>query len=37
MGPEGGDGGGVVVGVGTPETLAVNKNSYTGKYLKSLL
>ncbi len=37
MGPEGGDGGGVVVGVGTPETLADNKNSYTGKYLKSLL
>jgi excinuclease ABC subunit A len=37
MGPEGGDGGGVVVGVGTPETLAENKNSYTGKYLKSLL
>jgi excinuclease ABC subunit A len=37
MGPEGGDGGGVVVGVGTPETLSENKNSYTGKYLKSLL
>jgi excinuclease ABC subunit A len=37
MGPEGGDGGGIVVGVGTPETLAENKQSYTGKYLKNLL
>ncbi len=37
MGPEGGDGGGMVVGVGTPETLAENKKSYTGKYLKALL
>lgn len=37
MGPEGGDGGGVVVGVGTPETLAENKESYTGKYLKTML
>ena len=37
MGPEGGDGGGVVVGVGTPETLTENKESYTGKYLKTML
>ena len=37
MGPEGGEGGGMVVGVGTPETLADNKQSYTGKYLKSML
>ena len=37
MGPEGGDGGGLVVGVGTPETLAENKKSYTGKYLKAML
>ncbi|MDX1915936.1 MAG: excinuclease ABC subunit UvrA [Methylophilus sp.] len=37
MGPEGGDGGGMVVGVGTPETLAENKESYTGKYLKNML
>jgi excinuclease ABC subunit A len=37
MGPEGGDGGGVVVGVGTPEMLAENKQSYTGKYLKPLI
>ena len=37
MGPEGGDGGGMVVGVGTPETLAENKKSYTGQYLKAML
>ncbi len=37
MGPEGGDGGGLVIGVGTPETLAENKKSYTGKYLKAML
>ena len=37
MGPEGGDGGGIVVGVGTPETLAENIQSYTGKYLKPML
>ena len=37
MGPEGGDGGGMIVGVGTPEALAENKKSYTGKYLKALL
>ena len=37
MGPEGGSGGGTVVGVGTPETLAENANSFTGRYLKRLL
>jgi excinuclease ABC subunit A len=37
MGPEGGSGGGTVVGVGTPETLAENPDSFTGKYLKRLL
>lgn len=37
MGPEGGDGGGMVIGVGTPETLAENSKSYTGKYLKNML
>ena len=37
MGPEGGSGGGTVVGVGTPETLAQNPNSFTGRYLKRLL
>jgi excinuclease ABC subunit A len=37
MGPEGGSGGGMVVGVGTPEELAANAASFTGKYLKRLL
>jgi len=37
MGPEGGAGGGTVVGVGTPETLAANAASHTGHYLKRLL
>ena len=37
IGPEGGDGGGQVVGVGTPETIAENKNSHTGHYLRDIL
>jgi excinuclease ABC subunit A len=37
MGPEGGSGGGCVVGVGTPETLAANPASHTGRYLARLL
>lgn len=37
MGPEGGDGGGRVVATGTPEQVAENPGSYTGKYLKRLL
>jgi excinuclease ABC subunit A len=37
MGPEGGSGGGSVVGVGTPEDLAANPASHTGFYLKALL
>ncbi|MHB1124912.1 MAG: excinuclease ABC subunit UvrA [Ramlibacter sp.] len=37
MGPEGGAGGGQVVGVGTPEELAANPASHTGRYLKRLL
>ena len=37
MGPEGGAGGGQVVGVGTPEDLAANPNSHTGRYLMRLL
>jgi excinuclease ABC subunit A len=37
MGPEGGAGGGEVVGVGTPEDIAANPASHTGKYLKRLL
>jgi excinuclease ABC subunit A len=37
MGPEGGDGGGMVVAVGTPEDVAANEASHTGKYLARLL
>jgi excinuclease ABC subunit A len=37
MGPEGGAGGGMVVGVGTPEDIAVNSASHTGRYLARLL
>ncbi len=37
MGPEGGAGGGTVVGVGTPEDIAANESSHTGRYLKRLL
>ena len=37
MGPEGGAGGGTVVGVGTPEDIAANATSFTGKYLARLL
>ena len=37
LGPEGGDGGGEIVAVGTPEEVAENPKSYTGKYLKPLL
>lgn len=37
MGPEGGDKGGTVVGVGTPETVAKIEKSYTGQFLKRML
>lgn len=37
MGPEGGAGGGTVVATGTPEDVAANVASYTGRYLKPLL
>ena len=37
MGPEGGAGGGQVIGAGTPEELAKNPASFTGKYLTPLL
>jgi excinuclease ABC subunit A len=37
LGPEGGDKGGEIVGTGTPEQLARNKNSYTGQYLKRVI
>jgi excinuclease ABC subunit A len=33
MGPEGGDGGGQVVAQGTPEDVAANPHSHTGRYL----
>jgi excinuclease ABC subunit A len=37
MGPEGGTGGGTVVGIGTPEDIAKIKASHTGQYLKKIL
>ncbi|WP_372825932.1 excinuclease ABC subunit UvrA [Polaromonas sp.] len=37
MGPEGGAGGGAVVGVGTPEDIAASPSSHTGRYLQRLL
>ncbi len=37
LGPEGGDGGGMVVAEGTPEEIAANPKSYTGQYLKPKL
>ena len=37
IGPEGGDRGGTVVAKGTPEQIAKNPDSYTGKYLAPLL
>ena len=37
LGPEGGVHGGEVVAIGSPEEIAKNKKSITGKYLKKLL
>jgi excinuclease ABC subunit A len=37
LGPEGGDGGGEIIAEGTPEEVANNKKSYTGKYLRPYL
>ena len=37
MGPEGGDGGGRIVAAGTPEQVAGNKASHTGRFLAPLL
>jgi len=37
MGPEGGEGGGRIVCEGTPELVAANKRSHTGRYLRSVL
>jgi excinuclease ABC subunit A len=37
LGPEGGDGGGNIVAVGTPEDIAAHPTSYTGHYLEGAL
>ncbi len=37
LGPEGGDGGGTVVAVGTPEEVSSNPKSYTGEFIKKVL
>ena len=37
IGPEGGEGGGTIVATGSPEEVAQNEDSWTGKYLKPLL
>lgn len=37
IGPEGGYGGGTIIAEGTPEALAENKKSHTGKFLKALV
>ena len=37
LGPEGGDRGGEIVAVGTPEKICKNENSYTGQFLKKYL
>ncbi len=37
LGPEGGDGGGEIVAMGTPEDVSREKRSYTGQYLRGVL
>ena len=37
MGPEGGNRGGEIIAMGTPEAVAADSNSYTGNYLKKVL
>ncbi len=37
FGPDGGEGGGIIIAKGTPEEIANNPKSYTGKYLKRAL
>ena len=37
LGPEGGEKGGTIIAEGTPEEVARNKKSYTGKFLKEIL
>jgi len=37
IGPEGGDAGGEIIALGTPEEIATCAQSYTGRFLKQLL
>ena len=37
LGPEGGERGGQIIGIGTPEQICKNDRSYTGKFLKKYL
>ena len=37
LGPEGGNGGGQIIAMGTPEEVAENEQSYTGGFLRKLL
>lgn len=37
LGPESGEKGGEVIAIGTPEQIAKNERSYTGKFLKRML
>ncbi|MBD8064856.1 excinuclease ABC subunit UvrA [Devosia sp. PTR5] len=37
LGPEGGDGGGEIVAIGTPEEVAANSRSHTGTFLKEVM
>lgn len=37
LGPEGGDSGGYIVGIGTPNDIARIKTSYTGQFLKKII
>lgn len=37
LGPEGGDGGGEIIATGTPENVAKNEKSHTGRFLKNML
>ena len=37
LGPEGGDGGGQVIAMGTPECVAEVEGSYTGEFLRKVL
>jgi excinuclease ABC subunit A len=37
LGPDGGEGGGRIVATGSPETIAANAASHTGRYLSGVL